>query len=65
MASLSKLWVCWCSLSGIMASNPSVVTVISLLNVVLCAASGLCVQVTSSRGVIPSVSCLSVIAKHR
>ena len=65
MASRFKLWDCCRSFAWIMASNPSGVMDISLLSVVFSVGSYLCVQGISSIGVLPRVSCLSVMAKHR
>jgi hypothetical protein len=65
VAALPEAWVCGCSLAGIAGSNPAGVMDICLL-------SALCVVVRSrslrgadhsSRGILLSVVCLSVIAK--
>jgi len=62
----SKMWVCSRSLGVIAGSNPSGGMDVCLL-CVLCAVRQKSLRRAdhSSRGVLPSVACLSVIMKHR
>jgi len=61
-----KGWVCGCSLAGIAGSNPTGGRNVCLLWA-LCVARQESLRRTdhSSRGVLPSAVCLSVIAKAR
>jgi hypothetical protein len=59
MAALSKAWVCGRSLAGIVGSNPA-----RGIDVSLCECCVLPADL-SSRVVLPSVVCLSVIVKPR
>jgi hypothetical protein len=60
----SKAWVCGCSLTGIVGSNPAEGMDVCLLWV-LCVVRSLRRAGPSSRGVLPSVMCLSVMVKPR
>jgi hypothetical protein len=66
VAARSKAWVCGLSLVGISGSNPAGGMVVSLLRV-LCVVRQLCLWRAdhSSRGVLPSLVCLSLILKPR
>jgi hypothetical protein len=71
VAARSKAWVCDLSLAGVAGSNPAIGMDVCLLSV-LCLVTTLTRGVRSlrradhsSRGVLPSVVCLSVISKSQ
>jgi hypothetical protein len=59
VAARSKAWVCFCSLAGIVGSNPAVGMEICLLTMPCD------VMDRSLRGVLQGVVCLSMIVKPR
>ena len=66
VAARSKAWVCGRSLAGIVGSNPAGRLDVCLL-LVLCVVRERSLRLAYhlSRGVLPSVVCMSVIMKHR
>jgi hypothetical protein len=60
LAAQSKAWVCGRTLDGSVSSNPAEVLDVSSLVTVMCSEVEFS---ASSRGILPSVACLSVIVK--